>query len=85
MIRLPEITATGVDCAAPPVNPDPRGEVQVYKVPVGIIPVALTEGSTLNPIPEQVAVVSELILALGSKLTNREKLVPLQEPEIVLT
>ena len=82
---MPVIEATGENCAAPPANPVPSGVVQVYKVPAGMIPVAVVEGSTENPTPEQVAVVSALILALGSRLTNKEKVVPLQEPEIVLT
>jgi hypothetical protein len=82
---VPVIEATGENCAAPPLNPFPVGVVQVYKVPAGMIPVAVVEGSIENPTPEQVAVVSALILALGSRLTNKEKVVPLQEPEIVLT
>ena len=85
MVRLPEITATGVDCAAPPVNPIPAGFVQVYKVPAGIIPVADVAGSTVNPTPEQVAAVIGLILAFGCTFTNKEKVVPVQDPETGVT
>ena len=83
--KVPVIEATGENCAAPPVNPVPSGVVQVYKVPAGMIPVAVVEGSTVNPTPEQVAAVIGLMLAFGSTFTNKEKVVPVQDPETGVT
>ena len=65
MVKVPVIEATGVNWAAAPVNPVPSGVVQVYKVPAGIVPVAVVAGLTENSTPEQVAAVIALILAIG--------------------
>ena len=85
MVKVPDMVATGVNCAAPPANPEPRGVVQVYKVPAGMIPIADVAGSTVNPTPEQVAAVIGLMLAFGCTFTNKEKVVPVQDPETGVT
>jgi hypothetical protein len=85
MVKVPVMVATGVSCAAPPANPIPRGVDHVYKVPTGIIPVAVVAGSTVNPTPEQVAAVIGLIFAIGCTFTNKEKVVPVQDPETGVT
>ena len=60
------MVATGVVLERPLVYPEPDGAVQVYSVPVGMIPVPVKAGLTENATPEQVAAVMGCIDALGN-------------------
>ena len=54
---------------APPVSPpDIPGTDQLYKVPLGTIPLAPLEGVTLNNTPSQLIDVIAVITAVGFKV-----------------
>jgi hypothetical protein len=65
LIRVPVMLATGVVCDVPLVNPLPVGEVHVYKVPAGTLPLVTSEGITANEAPEQMVVLMPEITAEG--------------------
>ena len=80
--NFPVILSNPVAWAAPPVNPDPAGAVQVYVVLKGTIPSVPLEGETVNVNPVQILVVIIPIEGLGITVTTSETTVPKHEPEL---
>jgi hypothetical protein len=83
--NCPVILFTPVAWAAPPVNPDPAGAVQVYVVLKGTIPSVPLEGDRVNVTPEQTEIAIGWMAAFGCKLTTNVNCEPVHIPETGVT
>ena len=82
LVKISVKLFTPVNCAFPPLNPDPVGAVQVKVVPDGITPFTPSVGVILNEMPVQEVTVIAFIVATGNIVTvteNTEPTTPLDD------
>ena len=84
LISVPVILAAFV-AVAPPVNPTPVGNDQLYSVPEGTIPFVTFVGDTVNNVPLQLIFVNALMVAIGLIVTVRVNAEPEQVPDTGVT